>query len=41
MGKHSKQVKCSVCGGDGEVVVYHDGSKESFPCQACNGTGWV
>ncbi|WP_258862223.1 hypothetical protein [Marinitenerispora sediminis] len=41
MGKHGKQVNCSVCGGDGEIVVNSDGAQETFPCQACNGTGRV
>lgn len=39
MGKHSKEVDCSVCNGEGETVVSFDGRTETVPCPACDGTG--
>ena len=41
MGKHSKKVDCSACGGKGKVTIGNNGTTTTVKCVACNGTGKV
>ena len=40
-GKHRKKVTCSVCSGNGKIIISKDGKTEEKTCTTCHGSGQI